>query len=938
MRVRLVLAALCLTSSIIFASIGWAASSTISTYAGGGPDGVPALAVNLSFDDVIVDGAGNIYFSSPLESRVFMVDTAGTLRVAYGTGIAASMGDGGPAADASFYLPGALAIDGGGSLLVHEGADYDYTTEPPWGIYRASLRVRRIDPVSQAITTIAGGGGGGQVIAPVPPVGAPLGLPSDLLSVPGGDLFLAGYLLTAFNLDVEAFVNRIAAASGLLVPVPNADVSYHYSRLEIAPSGQLLFTDTFAHRIRSVDPATGMTGVFAGTGQPGSGGDGGPAIDARLTPGAMARNAAGDIYVSDTARLRRIDAADGTIHTVAGTGSEGFDGDGGPATLATISTPLRVAVDGAENQYMAGGGRIRRIDASNGLIHTVAGNPDASFIGNGGPATQARLSHPIDLALTPSGDVLIADGDFTSIHKVDHATGRLDTLMQLSTYHTNNIPETLGGVAAHPDGSAFYVTYATFNGDITDFYGASTVYRIDPVTGDRVHVAGIGLGNSYSGDGGPALQANLNRPQAIAFDSGGNLFIADTDNHRVRRVDAATGIITTIAGDGTADPDPGDGGPATQASLVRPLGIAFSASGDLYIADSGHFRVRRVRAADGLIETVAGNGTAGSAGDGGPATLASIYAVDVALDALGNLFFSGGASDNRVRRVDAASRTITTVAGNGSFGISGDGGHPALAALADPRGVLVDADGRLFIATWAAGRVRLVTPPPSIRVAASPALLWPPAHDLIDVTLTSIPSAEFVPDRVELIAATSNEPDDAPGGSDGRTTGDIQADIGSADLHVRVRAERDARGSGRVYALTVRATSNDGTEALGTAYVTVPHDGPGQTDPLQLTVTQTPEGTLLAWDPVEGALSYDVVRGSLGAVTPTPDAVDLGALVCVEQSSIDITTAGHEESGIPPAGSAWFYLVSYEDARGDVSYGTAEADLPLSATNGGCRR
>src|SRR5205814_1665754 len=198
------------------------------------------------------------------------------------------------------------------------------------------------------------------------------------------------------------------------------------------------------------------------------------------------------------------------------------------------------------------------------------------------------------------------------------------------------------------------------------------------------------------GDGGPATVAELAGPSSVAVDAAGNLFIADNQNSRIRRVDAATQVITTVAGNGTAGFS-GDGGPATAAELAGPAGVALDGAGNLFLAESSQWaerppanaRVRQVAAGRGAITTVAGGGTCGFSGDGGPATAAGLFSPSgVALDGAGNLFIADSNS-RRVRRVDASTGTITTVAGNGTFGFGGDGG-PATAAQVDPTGVALD--------------------------------------------------------------------------------------------------------------------------------------------------------------------------------------------------------------------------------------------------------
>ena len=400
-------------------------------------------------------------------------------------------------------------------------------------------------------------------------------------------------------------------------------------------------------------------------------GDGGPATSASLkAPNGVSVDASGNLFIADTSnrRVRRVDAATGVITTVAGDGTSGFSGDGGPATSASLGGPSGVAVDASGNLFIADASnhRARRVDVSTGVISTVAGNDSLGFSGDGGPATSASLNIPYGVAVDASGNLLIAD---------------------------------------------------TFN---------LRVRRVDASTGVITTVAGNGT-QGFSGDGGPATSASLNLPLGVAVDSSSNLLIASQFNNRVRRVDAATGVITTVAGNGTPGFS-GDGGPATGASLRGPSGIAVDASGNLFIADAFNNRIRRVDGSTGVITTVVGNGTFGFSGDGGPATNASLrFPVGVAVDASGNLFIAD-TSNRRVRRVDAATGVIDTVAGDGTSGFSGDGGPATSASLGGPSGVAVDASGNLFIADTGNDRIRkvggiaAVVPTPTPTPASIPSL------------------------------------------------------------------------------------------------------------------------------------------------------------------------------------------------------------------------
>jgi sugar lactone lactonase YvrE len=230
-------------------------------------------------------------------------------------------------------------------------------------------------------------------------------------------------------------------------------------------------------------------------------------------------------------------------------------------------------------------------------------------------------------------------------------------------------------------------------------------YLIIPL-GHIASQAGNGV-LGYSGDGGPAASAEFSSPTGVAVDSSGNLYIVDADNNRIRKVTASTGIITTVAGNGTAGYS-GDGGAATSAELDTPFGVAVDASGNLYIVDVNNDRIRKVTASTGIITTVAGNGTWGYSGDGGTATSAELFSpFGVAVDASGNLYIADS-GNNRIRKVTASTGIITTVAGNGTAGSTGDGGAASSAELSYPTGVVVDSLGNFYIADYNNNKVRTV--------------------------------------------------------------------------------------------------------------------------------------------------------------------------------------------------------------------------------------
>ena len=455
-------------------------------------------------------------------------------------------------------------------------------------------------------------------------------------------------------------------------------------------AGNLYIADWSDHRIRKVD-SSGNISTVAGTGTQGFSGDGAAATSAQLnSPWDVAVDGSGNLYIADrnNNRIRKVDSS-GNISTVAGTGTAGFSGDGAAATAAQLQNPQGVALDGSGNLYIAdrGNQRIRKVDSA-GVISTVAGNGMAGFGGDSGAATAAQLWDPSRVALDGAGNLYIVDRVNDRIRKVDSA-GVISTVAgreQLSTPW---------GVASDGAGNLY----------IADT-GNHRIHKVDSA-GVISTVAGSGTAG-FSGDGGAATAAQLNFPRGVAPDGAGNLYIADTWNSRIRKVNSA-GTITTVAGDGTAGFS-GDGGAATAARLSYPSGVVLDGAGNLYIADWQNGRIRKVDTA-GIITTVAGDGGVGFSGDGGAATAAQLSGPrGVAVDGSGNLYIAGY-SNHRIRKVDSAG-VISTVAGSGTAGFSGDGGAAMAAQLNFPSGVALDALGNLYIAEWNNHRIRKIATVP----------------------------------------------------------------------------------------------------------------------------------------------------------------------------------------------------------------------------------
>ena len=331
-----------------------------------------------------------------------------------------------------------------------------------------------------------------------------------------------------------------------------------------------------------------------GTGERGFAGDGGPAERALLNgPFDVGFDADGNLYFSDTFnhRIRRVDVRTGIITTCAGSGEAGYSGDGGPATRARLNEPYGIAIDKGANVYIADRHNhcVRRVEGASGVIATFAGNGAAGFSGDGGPASRARMVEPNGLALDPvRGRLFIADVADHRVRVVDLATGTISTFA--GTGEAQHSGDGGPAMAAGVFGARAVKLAVDGTVYILERQG-STLRAIDPSTGVISIVAGTGA-RGYAGDGGLARDAVFDAPKEFALDPGGDILIVDTENHAIRRIYAATGIVETIAGGRKSGE--GDGGPAHLAGLGRPHGAVVGPDGAIYIGDSENHRVRKL--------------------------------------------------------------------------------------------------------------------------------------------------------------------------------------------------------------------------------------------------------------------------------------------------------------------------------------------------------
>ncbi len=597
----------------------------ISTVAGGAPIPTPTGGTEVSINfprGGVADSSGNMYFSTL--NCVFKLDANGVMTLVAGNSRGGFSGDGVPATSAQLYRPWGLTLDARRNLYIADSVN---------------ARVRMVSPAG-IITTVAGNGVPGASGDGGPAVNAQLVSPQSVAADDAGNLYVGdrGSRLAIRKVSPSGVISTV---SGVYIP--------NVSGLAVDAAGNLYASDYSNSLVfkRSVAGAVTIFGATPANDYPcGCDGDGGPATGAQfLNPGGLAVDGAGNLYIADEGHHRiRMVSTSGTITSVAGGyGGDGYSGDGGPATSASFLVPSAISLVGDGSYYIldTGDSRIRKVSAA-GIITTVAGNGNYLFSsGDGGPATSAQIDAPLGVAVDAGGNLYLSEQS-NRIRKVSN-----------------------GGTISTVAGS-----------DVT----------------------------GYSGDGGLATDAEINRPWGVAVSAGGAIYIADWNNAVVRRV-TTNGIISTVAGSATLIAGSSDGVPATSEDIGNPVSVAVDGAGNFYIA-GGQFRLREV-SPTGIITTLAGTGWEGNSGDGGPAISAMIDAAQgMAIDAGGNFYLSF--DSGRVRKITAAG-IITTIVGTGVEGYAGDGSVATNAELNHPGGVAVDADGNLYIADQENHRIRKVS-------------------------------------------------------------------------------------------------------------------------------------------------------------------------------------------------------------------------------------
>ncbi|HLJ51642.1 MAG TPA: hypothetical protein VKU01_36800 [Bryobacteraceae bacterium] len=635
-------------------------------------------------------------------------------------GVPHAMGDGAAATSAILWAPFGVTTDGAGNLLITDTSDNS---------------LRRVSG-SGIITTVS----------------SQLKFPWRAAVSSTGDIYVAdtddNRILKISGTNVTTFAGTGVQGNDGDGGLANAATINAPHDVAVSSSGTVYILDSGNNRIRKVTP-DGKIAAFAGTGAFGHRGDGDAAINAWFSfPEAIALDRSGDLFIADTYNQRiRVVTPDGFINTVAGLGLAGFTGDNIAASQTALNYPAGIAVDAGGTLYIADSGNheIRKVSnplSPAALITAVAGTGAPGFSGDGGSAVAATLYDPMGVSVDSLGDVLIADsgnnrirsvspqGTITTVAGSDRGSGDGGPAVSARLFEPSGIVVDGTGTVyvadsnnnrirrITPDGtiSTFLSGLSNPNGLALDKSGAlyvadtnhSVIWKVAggsvaAVVGDPTHA-----GNA--GDEGPASGAQLLHPTAVAFDSFGNMFIADSGNNRVRVV-GSNGNIHNYAGEpkqglpGFA----GDGGPATSALLSYPRGLAVDSQGNLYIADFFNDRIRKVQAGSQIITTVAGTGTRGGVGDGVPGTQAQLaLPAGIAFDVKGNLLIAD-TLNNRIR-ILSASGVLSTIAGSTGPGDSGDGGPALSAMLASPRDVVADMLGNVYFTDQDNNRVRKLTP------------------------------------------------------------------------------------------------------------------------------------------------------------------------------------------------------------------------------------
>jgi sugar lactone lactonase YvrE len=678
------------------APIAARAQNTITTVAGGGPNNVPALSASVGLPvGVAQDSNLNLYIADKNGNNVYMINSSGTLTIFAGTGSPGYSGDTGLATAAQLNGPTGVFVDANNNVFIADSGNNV---------------IREVAATTLIITTVAGNqalgaGFSGDAGAAT---SAQLNNPNSIYVDANEDIFIADSGNQVIREVVGTTIKTIAGTHGVAGfggngGLATAAVLHNPLSVSLDSAGNIYIADQGNNEIREIVKATGDIQNFAGspTGVAGATGDNGLATSALLHgPSAIFVDANNNVFIADTGNdeIREVASVNGNITDVAGNGLPGFNGDGGPAKSAELSSPLGVFVDATGNVVIADTANhfVRQVVAASGNIHSIAGNGQLAFSGDGSTALSASLNLPAGIAVDGPRDLFIADTANNAVREVVAATGLIQT-----------IAGTTGGALNSPTGVFVDTSNNVYIADTKN----NVIREVSGSTGAVQIIVGTGT-PGYLGDNGPPSQAELKLPTSVFVDPAGDIFIADTGNNVIREVVFATGKIQTVAGMNAGSPGfGGDGALATSALLSSPSGVFLDALGNIFIADRGNNVIREVLASNHNIQTVAGSHTlgAGYSGDGGTATSAQLNApLSVIVDPSGDLFIAD-TGNNVIREVTGGK--ISTVAGDHALGagFSGDGGPATSAQLHSPSSIAIDSLGAVDIADTGNNRIRNVT-------------------------------------------------------------------------------------------------------------------------------------------------------------------------------------------------------------------------------------
>ncbi|HXN73529.1 MAG TPA: nidogen-like domain-containing protein [Candidatus Acidoferrales bacterium] len=652
---------------------GTVAPSNMTIFAGNNtagfsPNGTAATST-LTFEPygAALDANGNLYYSDS-QNCVVREITGGVVKTIAGNGNCGFSGDGNAATSASLGFLQGIALDGLGNLFIADAGN---------------AVVRRVVLSTGIITTYAGTPDAqGFPTSGAAAISTPLAFPAGVAADANGNLFIAdeGDNVVC-RVDATSKILTIVAGTGAQGfsgdggPATSAMLN-EPDGVAVDSAGNIYISDTINALVREVFSPTNQNtpnqiNTIVGNGTFGFSGDGGPALSAELTnpAGLFVDSTTGNLWIADfwANRIRLYTASSKTITTVVGSG---LVGDGGAATSASFYFPRTPQLDSQGNLYIvdAENDRIRKVDAS-GNITTVVGSgiPCARPslpCGDGGPAASAQIFMPRTVTIEANGDLLVSDDGDNRIREV--SGGNINTIVGSGGQcgsGQGQVPLPCGD-----GGPALQASVNDARGAVRD--AAGNLYFVDAqdnrvrevaaASGTITTIAGGGTNNTaptgcgngkYTGDGGPAVNATLDCPLGLDIDAAGNLYVADTDNNVIRKIDTGSPrIITTIAGNGTPG-HTGDGGLATSATLNSPDRVSVNGAGNFFISDSGNNVIRRVDGTSKIITAFAGNGNFAFAGDNGPALSASFATpVGVVVTPEGNMYV-GDVNNNRIRKV-----------------------------------------------------------------------------------------------------------------------------------------------------------------------------------------------------------------------------------------------------------------------------------------------